>query len=173
MLDPVISNSISLTSWKCEASVTLKLDRSLQGEGWACVGKCRSKLVFGMPSFSFRKWNAYVGGRLPQEPSSKQSKERLNTMFNQLINQCISQLTVHLHSVESHLPRMDTDHRLCPTALWAMGQLQHQIWWKQILGSYLNHTMKKFAYYSIKKKEHACKKIQNPGTAIKLLQKTQ
>lgn len=91
MLDPVISNSISLTSWKCEASVTLKLDKSLQGKGWARVSKRRSKFVFGTPSSSFRKWNVYVGGSLPQEPSRKQSKERFNTMFKQTINQCITQ----------------------------------------------------------------------------------
>lgn len=134
MLDPVISNSISLTSWKCEASVTLKLDRSLQREDWACVGKHWSKLVFGMPSFfSFRKWNLYVGGSLPQEPNRKQSQGRLNIMFKQSMYK--SELTVHIPSVESHQPKMDPEHRLCPRVPWAMGQLQHQIWWKQILGS--------------------------------------
>lgn len=150
MLDPVISNSISLTSWKCEASVTLKLDKSLQGKGWARVSKRRSKFVFGTLSSSFRKWNVYVGGSLPQEPSRKQSKIQHNVQTN---NQSMhnSELTVHIHSVEWHLPKMGTEHRLCPTALWAMGQLQHQIWWKQILGSYLNHTKEKFTYYSIKK----------------------
>lgn len=180
MLDPVISNSISLTSWKCEASVTLVFDRSLQGKGWACMGKRRSKLVFGMPSFSFRKWNIYVGGSLPQESSRKQSEERLNSMFKQSINQSMSQreseLTVHNHSVESHLPKMDTEHKLCPTVLWAMGQLRHQIWWKQILESYLSHTMEKCTYISFKKttnNETCMQKIQKPEIAINLPQKTQ
>lgn len=70
MLDPVMSNSMCLTSWKCDTSVTLLLDTSLAGKGWDWEGTVWSMGILSRSSvFSFascRKWNVYVGGSLPQ-----------------------------------------------------------------------------------------------------------
>lgn len=100
MLDPVISNSMSLTSWKCDTSVTLLLDNSLEGKGWDWFGMLWSTWIFGMLSvFTFmlsRKWNVYVGGSLTQE-INKGNLTAEDSAHNP-IDQCNqSELTVHLH----------------------------------------------------------------------------
>lgn len=75
MLDAVISNSMSLTSWKCDASVTLRLDTSLAGKGRAWEGRVDSVGIRSLSSVfsstSSRKWNVYVGGSLSPELSKK------------------------------------------------------------------------------------------------------
>lgn len=79
MLDSVISNSISLTSWKCDRSVTLLFDTSLAGNGWDWQGTGCSVGILGLSSvFSFtlsRKWKVYVGGSLSETKKNKMSTQ--------------------------------------------------------------------------------------------------
>lgn len=61
MLDPVTSNSMCLTSWKCDGSVTLLLNTILAGNGWDWEGTVWSMGILSWTSsfscMSSRKWN--------------------------------------------------------------------------------------------------------------------
>lgn len=141
-----MSNSMCLTSWKCDVSVTLLLDSSLEGKGWSWEGAVCSVGILNLSSLSSftssRKWKVYVGGSLPEETSKKTNdwlrfhsapkhttswySKYASTEWHAVSGHGI--LTLHLPSVESPQPETGTEQTGSPTMMWATGRSQRLPW---------------------------------------------